>query len=146
VYFLFLNGRASRQIRRLIKKLYDDKNYFYIHVDKKQDYLYREMKLLEAQFPDKIYVTQRRWKILWGGTSFLFMFLDSYRTLLNKKEWQWDFLLLLGESSYPIKTREELITFLSRNRNKNFVGSHGTRPDINSERIIKEKGIYIHRK
>ena len=104
------------------------------------------MKILEAQFPDKIYVTQRRWKSLWGGTSFLFMILDSYRTLLNKKEWQWDFVLHLGESSYPIKAREELIAFLSKNRGKNFVGSHGTRPGLSSERIVREKGRYIYKK
>ena len=51
VYLLTLNGRASRQVRRLIKRLYDDRNYIYIHVDSRQDYLFREMKAIEALFP-----------------------------------------------------------------------------------------------
>lgn len=33
VYLLTVNGRAVRQVKRLIKRLYDGNNYFYIHVD-----------------------------------------------------------------------------------------------------------------
>ena len=33
VYLLTVNGRAVRQVKRLIKRLYDGRNYFYIHVD-----------------------------------------------------------------------------------------------------------------
>lgn len=33
VFLLTLNGRALRQVRRLINILYDVKHYFFIHVD-----------------------------------------------------------------------------------------------------------------
>jgi protein xylosyltransferase len=33
VFFLTLNGRALRQVIRLIKLLFQQKHYFYIHVD-----------------------------------------------------------------------------------------------------------------
>lgn len=33
VFLLTLNGRAVRQVRRLINILYDAKHFFYIHVD-----------------------------------------------------------------------------------------------------------------
>jgi hypothetical protein len=33
VYLLTLNGRAARQVRRLIKALYHKDHFFYIHVD-----------------------------------------------------------------------------------------------------------------
>ena len=33
VFFLTLNGRALRQVIRLIKTLFHEKHYFYIHVD-----------------------------------------------------------------------------------------------------------------
>lgn len=32
-YLLTVNGRASRQVRRLISSLYDPSHLFYIHVD-----------------------------------------------------------------------------------------------------------------
>ena len=34
VFVLTVNGRAARQVRRLIKTLYHTKHYFFIHVDK----------------------------------------------------------------------------------------------------------------
>lgn len=33
VFLLTLNGRALRQVRRLIRALYSSSHYFYIHVD-----------------------------------------------------------------------------------------------------------------
>ena len=123
VYLLTINGRASRQVKRLIKKLYDGENYIFLHVDARNDYLYREMKEVESRFPDLIYVTDRRRNIVWGGTSMLRMLLDCYETLLNKKEWNWDFVINLSESDYPVRKREELISFLNKNRNKNFIQS-----------------------
>lgn len=33
VFFLTLNGRALRQVIRLIKSLFHERHYFYIHVD-----------------------------------------------------------------------------------------------------------------
>ena len=119
-YLLVLSGRASRQVRRLIKQLYDGKNYFYIHVDSRQDYLYREMKVIEAKFPEKVYVTANRFATIWGGTSLLTMLIESFKTLINKKDWNWDFVINLSESDYPLKKTEDLISFLSSNRKKNF--------------------------
>jgi len=37
VYLLTLNGRAVRQVRRLIKALFHRDHYFYIHVDAVSD-------------------------------------------------------------------------------------------------------------
>ena len=86
--------------------------------------MYREMKVLEALFPNNIYVTPKRWITIWGGTSLLSMLLESFKTLLEEKHWQWDFVLNLSESDYPLKKREDLLSFLSINRDKNFVQSH----------------------
>jgi len=33
VFFLTLNGRALRQVTRLIKSLFHERHYFYIHID-----------------------------------------------------------------------------------------------------------------
>ena len=94
-----------------------------MHVDARNDYLYREMKEVESRFPDLIHVTDRRRNIVWGGTSMLRMLLDCYEILLNKKEWNWDFVINLSESDYPVRKREELVSFLNKNRDKNFIQS-----------------------
>ena len=132
VYLLTINGRASRQVKRLIKRLYDGKNYIFLHVDARNDYLYREMKDVESKFPDLIHVTDRRRNIVWGGTSMLRMLLDCYEILLNKKEWKWDFVINLSESDYPLRKTKDFISFLSKNRHKNFLQS------------VHENGKYIY--
>ena len=63
VYLLTLNGRAARQVRRLIKRLYDGTNYFYIHVDSRQDYLYRELKRLEQPFQARSHLKRKDLKL-----------------------------------------------------------------------------------
>ena len=141
-----MNGRASRQVRRLIKQLYDGRNYFYIHVDSRQDYLYREMKDIESQFPNNIYVTPNRWATIWGGASLLSMLTDCFKTLLKKTDWNWDFVLNLSESDYPLKKRDDLIAFLSSNRDKNFVKSHGRDPSEflrKQGKLVRKQGKYI---
>ena len=145
VYLLTINGRASRQVRRLIKQLYDGRNYFYIHVDSRQDYLYREMKNIESKFPNSIYVTPNRWATIWGGASLLSMLTDCFKTLLKKTDWNWDFVLNLSESDYPLKKRDDLIAFLSSNRDKNFVKSHGRDPSEflrKQGKLVRKQGKY----
>ena len=67
VYLLTVNGRAVRQLKRLIKKLFDGRNYFYIHVDARQDYMFNQMKQLADKYPDLVRVSKKRFSTIWGG-------------------------------------------------------------------------------
>lgn len=57
--------------------------------------------------------------------------------LLNIKEWNWDFVLNLSESDFPVKTVAQLTQFLDSNRNRNFVKSHGREV----QRFIQKQGL-----
>lgn len=135
VFLLTLNGRALRQVKRLIKILYHEDHYFYIHVDIRQDYLFRELLALEKQFPN-IRLTRKRFCTIWGGASLLQMLLSSMRELLSSN-WQWDFVINLSESDYPVKTGDKLVEFLTANKGKNFVKSHGREV----QRFIQKQGL-----
>lgn len=39
LFLLQLNGRNSRQIRRLLRLIYQPKHYYFIHVDTRQKYM-----------------------------------------------------------------------------------------------------------
>lgn len=52
-------------------------------------------------------------------------------------DWQWDFVLNLSESDFPIKPIDRLIGFLTANRHKNFVKSHGREV----QRFIQKQGL-----
>lgn len=134
-FLLTLNGRALRQVHRLIKALYSPNHFFYIHVDSRQDYLYRELLNLEASFPN-IRLARRRFSTIWGGASLLTMLLQCMRDLFAS-DWQWDFVINLSESDFPVKTTERLIKFLTANRGRNFVKCHGKE----TQRFIQKQGL-----
>lgn len=135
VFLLTLNGRALRQVKRLIKILFHVDHYFYIHVDIRQDYLYRELLSLERQFPN-IRLTRKRFATIWGGASLLTMLLSTMSELLHSN-WEWDFVLNLSESDYPVKPLSRLVEFLSANAKMNFVKSHGREV----QRFIQKQGL-----
>ncbi|CAG9858898.1 unnamed protein product [Phyllotreta striolata] len=135
-FLLTLNGRALRQVKRLLKILYHKDHYYYIHVDIRQDYLYRELLKLENSLPN-IRLTRNRFATIWGGASLLQMLTSCMRELLNIDDWKWDFVINLSESDFPVKPVTALARFLAANRNRNFVKSHGRE----TQRFIQKQGL-----
>ncbi|XP_073947203.1 xylosyltransferase oxt [Choristoneura fumiferana] len=135
VFLLTLNGRALRQVHRLINALYRTTHYFYIHIDARQDYLHRKLSLLEKQFKN-IKLATKRFSTIWGGASLLAMLLRSMKDFMEL-DWQWDFVINLSESDFPIKSLESIESFLSANKGLNFVKSHGREV----QRFIKKQGL-----
>ncbi|XP_046995718.1 xylosyltransferase oxt [Schistocerca americana] len=134
-YLLTLNGRALRQVRRLFKVLFHRDHFFFIHVDARQDYLYRELLTLEHNFPN-VKISRTRFATIWGGASLLQMLLTSMKELLDS-DWKWDFVINLSESDFPVKTDRELVEFLTANKGRNFVKSHGREV----QRFIQKQGL-----
>ncbi|XP_073968810.1 xylosyltransferase oxt [Rhodnius prolixus] len=135
VFLLTLNGRAIRQVKRLIKSLFHVTHFFYIHVDARQDYLMRELLSLEMKFPN-VRLSRRRHPTIWGGASLLTMLLEAM-THLVESDWDWDFIINLSESDLPLKTNEQLVEFLTANSDRNFVKSHGREV----QRFIQKQGL-----
>lgn len=136
VFVLTVNGRALRQVTRLLRVLYRPHHYYYIHVDTRRDYLYRELSKLIGHFRN-IRMDTTRHSTIWGGASLLTMLLDAMSELLVMDDWQWDYFLNLSESDYPVKSVEELEAFLSKYRGKNFVKSHGR----DTLKFIRKQGL-----
>ena len=122
---------------RLIKKLFDGRNYFYIHVDSRQDYMFEQMKKLSEKYPNFVRISDKRFSTIWGGASLLRMLVSCMSDLLKMSDWKWDFVLNLSESDYPLKNPKVLTDFLSDNREKNFVKSHGR----DSLVFVKKQGL-----
>ncbi|XP_025163648.1 xylosyltransferase oxt isoform X3 [Harpegnathos saltator] len=139
-YLLTVNGRASRQVKRLINILYHPSHLFYIHVDARQDYLYREILEVEKSCKlNNIKVARGeglRHASIWGGASLLTTLLKSAQQMLAHHH-HWDFLVNLSESDFPVKSNNQLIEFLSWNKGMNFVKSHGREV----QRFITKQGL-----
>lgn len=137
VYLLTVAGRASRQVFRLVKRLYSPHHYILVHVDARQEFLHKEMVRLSELLPNLRLVNQR-YSTIWGGASLLTMLLSAIKELLAMDDWtDWDFVLNLSESDWPVKKQTELVSFLSANRDNNFVKGHGREQD----KFIKKQGL-----
>ncbi|KAM9457238.1 xylosyltransferase 1 [Clarias gariepinus] len=135
-FVLVVHGRASRQVQRLFKAIYHTSHFYYIHVDQRSDYLYRQMLALAKRYPN-VRVTPWRMATIWGGASLLSMYLQSMKDLLAMSHWPWDFFINLSAADYPIRTNDQLVAFLSKYRNMNFIKSHGR----DNARFIRKQGL-----
>ncbi|TRY95604.1 hypothetical protein DNTS_017816 [Danionella cerebrum] len=135
-FMLVVHGRASRQVQRLFKAIYHTSHFYYIHVDQRSNYLHRQMVALAHQYPN-VRVTPWRMSTIWGGASLLTMYLQSMRDLLAMRDWSWDFFINLSAADYPIRTNDQLVAFLSKYRDMNFIKSHGR----DNARFIRKQGL-----
>ncbi|MED6293634.1 Xylosyltransferase 1, partial [Characodon lateralis] len=136
VFVLVVHGRASRQFQRLFKAIYHTSHFYYVHVDERSDYLHREVLSLVGRFPN-VRVTPWRMATIWGGASLLTMYLQSMDDLLKMTDWSWDFFINLSAADYPIRSNDQLVAFLSKYRNMNFIKSHGR----DNARFIRKQGL-----
>lgn len=136
VFVLTLNGRQVRQVIRLLRTIYHPSHFYYIHVDKRQELMFRELRSLEQRLPN-VMLTRKRFATIWGGASLLQAHVTFVKELLDKPEWAWDYYVNLSESDYPIKTIEDLTSFLTRYKGLNFLKSHGK----DTPRFIKKQGL-----
>lgn len=101
--------------------------------------MYREMLQLEKTCLTKNILVAKdsnRHASIWGGASLLTTFLTSARQMLKHFK-DWDFLINLSESDFPIKRNNKLIEFLGMNKGLNFVKSHGREV----QRFLSKQGL-----
>lgn len=122
-FLLSVNGRAVRQVLRLLQFLYHERHVFYIHVDARQNHMYRSLLVLESRYTN-VHLARDRLATIWGGSSLLEMLLRGMAYLLREHP-GWDYFVNLSETDYPVKSRKELEMFLAANMGSNFVKSHG---------------------
>ena len=109
VYLLTIAGRASRQVYRLVKQLYSPHHYILVHVDSRKQFLYEEVERLSERLPN-LRLVRQRYSTIWGGASLLTMLLSAIKELLEMEDWtDWDFVLNLSESDYPVKVSIEAL-------------------------------------
>ncbi|KAL0992585.1 hypothetical protein UPYG_G00095350 [Umbra pygmaea] len=135
-FVLVVHGRASRQFQRLFKAVYHTSHYYYIHVDQRSNYLHRQVLELASHYSN-VRVTSWRMSTIWGGASLLTMYLRCMDDLLKMADWKWDFFINLSAADYPIRTNEQLVGFLTKYRDKNFIKSHGR----DNTRFIRKQGL-----
>ncbi|XP_077591178.1 xylosyltransferase 2-like [Stigmatopora nigra] len=135
-FVLMIHGRAVRQIKRTFKAIYHSDHFYYIHVDQRSNYMYREVFKIAQQYPN-VRVTPWRMVTMWGGITLLKAYLRCMEDLLNMPDLKWDFFINLSGTDFPTRTIGELVDFLGQDRDKNFLKAHGRE----TSRFINKQGI-----
>jgi len=136
MYMLVVHGRAFRQFKRLFKNIYHERHYFYIHVDKRSDYLHRQISEHMLVYPN-VRLTEWRLSTIWGGASLLKMILRAIKEALAL--WSdWDFFINLSALDFPIDTDNNLSKYLSVYQENSFFKSHGRSDD---KSFIRKQGL-----
>ncbi|XP_077475650.1 xylosyltransferase 2-like [Stigmatopora argus] len=135
-FVLMIHGRAVRQIKRTFKAIYHSDHFYYIHVDQRSNYLYREVCKIAQQYPN-VRVTPWRMVTMWGSITLLKAHLRCMEDLLAMPDLKWDFFINLSGTDFPTRTIGELVDFLGPNRDKNFLKVL----DRGTGRFISKQGI-----
>ena len=119
IAYLIVAYKRPKQLPRLINALNTSNTSFFIHVDKKVDITpyYKEMRNLKNQ---NIHFVNNRVKVYWGGYSLVQAIINGLIELCNTKN-NFDYVILLSEQDYPLKTNKYISNFLSQNYGKEFL-------------------------
>ena len=120
---------------RLLRLIYRPHHVYLIHVDARQDYLFRSLLSLELKYSN-IRLVRKRQSTIWGGASLLDVLLRALDDLL-KMDNQWQFAFNLSESDFPLRSIDQLEAFLSANPGRNFLKSHGRQ----TRQFIQKQGL-----
>lgn len=118
VAFLNLCHCEPEIVARVARKLTKNENFdMYVHVDAKQDITPFQEKM---QGISRVYWVKRRHKVYWGGYNAIEATLTMMREALASER-NYDYLVLLQNLDYPIKSNEEIQQFFEKNKGKEFI-------------------------
>ncbi|WP_197280807.1 beta-1,6-N-acetylglucosaminyltransferase [Bosea vaviloviae] len=139
IAYLVLVHRYPAQFKRMFKSIYDPANHYLIHIDKNSGpELEADIRRFLRGFPNSAILEGRR--ALWGGYSLVDAELRGMAQLLEMGA-DWEFIINLSGQDYPLKSQDEITTFLKRNRGKEFIkvlDQAKMRPDT-----MKRVGRYV---
>jgi hypothetical protein len=104
------------QVERLLRGFRHDSFHFFIHLDEKSEI--SAFKYLQDL--DRVTFINNRTKVRWASYSFVAAYLRSFSEILNSDK-SFDYISVMSGQDYPIKPPSEIIHYLERNYNKNFI-------------------------
>lgn len=115
--FLFTCYSNAENMSSAISKLKGRNSQFFIHVNKRVDInANQHLKLLLQQ--EDVHLVKERINVNWGGFSHLQAIIALIRTALETSDA--DYLHLLSDSCYPIKSIEHIYSFFEQNEGKEY--------------------------
>jgi len=117
--YLIIIHKNAEQVKRLFKSVYDPENFYLFHIDAKApNSLHSSIKEYLQPYLNVEIMTSQNCR--WGGYSMVDIELKAIERFL---EWnkEWKFFINLSGQDFPLKTQNQIKSFLQNNQDKNFV-------------------------
>ncbi len=111
--------KGFKQIKALVDSLVCNNIYLFIHIDKKNDKLYRQL-LQHYKNSSNVILIENRVKVNWSGLSQVKATLNIMKTVYNYKI-NFDRVIFISGEDIFLKTKEYLIEFFYNNRDKEYL-------------------------
>lgn len=119
--YLLLAHTQPNQLAFLIKALAHPNNSFFIHVDAKAN-IDLFIKAIETEIPSApVYFLTERVACQWGQYSLVAATLKLLRIANAHQTLDFDHFILLSGQDYPLKSPEQVLTFLDHHRDHDFI-------------------------
>lgn len=120
ICYLILAHKYPDQLKRLISRLNDAGNSFFIHINKRkqeQEFYHAACEAL-AEFPNVYFLP--RHKIWWGTFSMTKAVISGIDVIANSGV-PYDRVVFISGQDYPIKSNGEIRAFFEKNYDKNYI-------------------------
>lgn len=117
IFYLILAHKEPAQLERLINQLSDNNVCFIVHIDAKSNI--EEFKSVLSHMP--ITYVSRREDCIWGDFSIVQATLNMISELKALGAKDKDRIVLISGQDYPIRSKNEIIYFFSKNEDIDFI-------------------------
>ncbi len=129
IAYLMLVHKNFNQIKLLTDQLADELTHVYIHVDKKNEELFNELKN-EYVNNENVSIIDKRIKVNWSGFSQVQATLNLMESALENNNFKFEYISLISGQDFPIKSNDYIRKFLSDNNGNQFIQYR----DINNDK------------
>jgi hypothetical protein len=117
--YLLIIHRNEKQAQRLFRSIYDPENLYVFHIDaKSKPEFHQSMHQFLAAY-DNVHILESE-NCRWGGFSMVHVELEAIRYLIKTGQ-SWDFFINLSGQDFPLKTQNQIKSFLKKNSGSNFL-------------------------
>ena len=120
IAYLMLVHKNFNQIKLLTDQLADELTHVYIHVDKKNEELFNELKN-EYVNSENVSIIDKRIKVNWSGFSQVQATLNLMESALENNNFKFEYISLISGQDFPIKSNDYIRKFLSDNNGNEFI-------------------------
>lgn len=120
IAYLMLVHKNFNQIKLLTDQLADELTHVYIHVDKKNEELFNDLKN-EYVNSENVSIIDKRIKVNWSGFSQVQATLNLMESALENNNFKFEYISLISGQDFPIKSNDYIRKFLSDNNGNEFI-------------------------